>query len=164
MTETCVKFETFRNFWMRGNKMTFPFSGEFKFKLLKAKREDDMTSSIIKNLNGGVCIWISLHFHSFFFVQQIAGKCILSNRKERRNMTLKYPGILNVICTLKLRGSFENYLQKKINLLGNFVKIIFSEVFILPWKNAHHLYFIFLIILVYKNSLFRIDLISFLTF
>ena len=45
-------------------------------------------------------------------------------------MTLKYPGILNVICTLKLRGSFENYLQKKINLLGNFVKIIFSEVFI----------------------------------
>ncbi len=36
--------------------MTFPFSGEFKFKLLKAKREDDMTSSTIKNLNGDICI------------------------------------------------------------------------------------------------------------
>ena len=92
--------------------MTFPFSGEFKFNLLKATREDDMTSSTIKNLNGDVCTRISLHFHSFFFVQQNAGKCILSNRKERRNMTLKYPGILNVICNLKLRGSFENYLQK----------------------------------------------------
>ena len=45
-------------------------------------------------------------------------------------MTLKHTGILKVIWTLKLRGSFENYLQKKINLLGNFVKIIFSEVFI----------------------------------
>ena len=41
---------------MRGNKMTFPFSGEFKFNLLKEKREDDMTSSTIKNLNGDVCI------------------------------------------------------------------------------------------------------------
>ena len=37
---------------MRGNKMTFPFSGKFKFSELKAMREDDMTSSTIKNLNG----------------------------------------------------------------------------------------------------------------
>ena len=144
--------------------MTFPFSGEFKLKLLKATREDDMTSSTIKNLNGDVCTRISLHFHSFFFVQQNAGKCILSNRKERRNMTLKYPGILNVICNLKLRGSFENYLQKEIMLLGIFGKTFFLKFLFLPWKNAHHLYFIFLIILVYKNSLFRIDSISFLTF
>ena len=36
--------------------MTFPFSGEFKFNLLEAKREDDMTSSTIKNLNGDICI------------------------------------------------------------------------------------------------------------
>ena len=121
MTETCVKFETFRNFWMRGNKMTFPFSGEFKFNLLKATREDDMTSSTIKNLNRDVCIWISLHFHSFFFVQKNAGKYIL----ERRNMTLEPTGILKVIWTLKLRGSFENYLQKEIMLLGIFGKNIF---------------------------------------
>ena len=37
---------------MRGNEMTFPFSGKFKFIQLKAMREDDMTSSTIKNLNG----------------------------------------------------------------------------------------------------------------
>ena len=44
---------------MRGNKMTFPFSGEFKFNHLKAKREDDVTSSTTKNLNG------DLHLNSF---------------------------------------------------------------------------------------------------
>ena len=44
---------------MRGNKMTFPFSGEFKFNHLKAKREDDVTSSTINNLNG------DLHLNSF---------------------------------------------------------------------------------------------------
>ena len=121
----------FKNFWMRGNKMTFPFSGEFKFNLLKAKREDDMTSSTIKNLNRD----LHLNYLKIFFCISICilrarnvGKYILSNRKERRNMTLKPTGILKVIWTLKLRGSFENYLQKKINLLGNFVKIIFSEV------------------------------------
>ena len=37
---------------MRGIKMTFPISGEFKFNHLKTKREDDVTSSTIKNLNG----------------------------------------------------------------------------------------------------------------
>ena len=110
MIETCVKFETFWNFWMRGNKMTFPFSGEFKFKLLKATREDDMTSSTINNLNGDVCIWILLHFHSFSSCK----KCREIHSKERRNMTLKPTGILRVIWTLKLRGSFENYLQKKM--------------------------------------------------
>ena len=129
VTETCVKFETFRNFWMRGNKMTFPFSGEFKFNLLKATREDDMTSSTINNLNGDICIWILLHFPFVFFVQQNAGKCILSNRKERRNMTLKPTGILKVIWTLKLRGSFENYLQKEIMLLGIFGKTFFLKFY-----------------------------------
>ena len=51
-------------------------------------------------------------------------------------MTLKPTGILKVVWTLKLRGSFENYLQKKINLLGNFVKIIFSEVFIFAMEKC----------------------------
>ena len=109
--------ETFQNFWMRGNKMTFPFSGEFKFNLLKAKREDDMTSSTIKNLKGDICIEFFCISIRFLHARN-AGKYIL----ERRNMTLKPTGILKVIWTLKLRGSFENYLQKKINLLGNFVK------------------------------------------
>ena len=77
--------------------MTFPFSGEFKFKLLKAEREDDMTSSITKNLIGDICIeffCISIRF----LCARNAGKYILSNRKkEKRNMTLKPTGILNVI-------------------------------------------------------------------
>ena len=47
---------------MRGNKMTFPFSGKFKFILLKSMREDDMTSSTIKNLNG------VLQFNSFKYL------------------------------------------------------------------------------------------------
>ena len=125
MTETCVKIETFRNFQKRGNKMTFPFSGEFKFKLLKAKREDYMTSSTIKNLNGDICIeffCISIRF----LRARNAGKYIL----ERRNMTLKPTGILKVIWTLKLRGSFEKLFAKEIILLGIFGKIFFSEVFI----------------------------------
>ena len=124
MIETCVKFETFRNFWMRGNKMTFPFSGEFKFNLLKAKREDDMTSSTIKNLNGDICIeffCISIRF----LRARNAGKYIL----ERRNMTLEPTGILKVIWTLKLRGSFENYLQKEIMLLGIFGKTFFLKFY-----------------------------------
>ena len=119
------KFETFQNFWMRGNKMTFPFSGKFKFNLLRAKREDDMTSSTINNLNGDICIWILLHFYPFSSCK----KCREIHSKERRNMTLKYPGILNVICTLKLRGSFENYLQKEIMLLGIFWKNIFLSFY-----------------------------------
>ena len=53
---------------MRGNKMTFPFSGEFKFNLLKATREDDMTSSTIKNLNGD-----TFAFPFDFFVQEMPG-------------------------------------------------------------------------------------------
>ena len=141
MIETCVKFETFRNFWMRGNNMTFPFSGEFKFNLLKATREDDMTSSTINNLNGDICNWICISIR--FLRARNAGKYILSNRKERRNMTLKHTGILKVIWTLKLRGSFENYLQKKINLLGNFVKIIFSEVFIFAVEKCPSFVFYF---------------------
>ena len=47
---------------MRGNKMTFPFSDEFKFNLLKAKREDDMTSSTIKYFNR------VLHLNSFKYL------------------------------------------------------------------------------------------------
>ena len=70
-------------------------------------------------------------------------------------MTLEPTGILKVVRTLKLRGSFENYLQKKINLLGNFVKIIFSEVFIFAVEKCpSSIFYFFLIILVYKNSLF----------
>lgn len=42
--------------------MTFPFSGKFKFILLKSMREDDMTSSTIKNLNG------VLQFNSFKYL------------------------------------------------------------------------------------------------
>ena len=72
--------------------MTFPFSGELKFILLKATREDVMTSSTINNLNGDVCIeffCISIRF----LRARNAGKYIL----ERRNMTLKPMGILKVI-------------------------------------------------------------------
>lgn len=76
--------------------MTFPFSGEFKFNLLKAKREDDMTSSTIKNLNGDICIEFFCISICFLRARN-AGKYILSNRKERRNMTLKHTGILKVI-------------------------------------------------------------------
>ena len=139
MIETWVKFETFQNFWMRGNKMTFPFSGEFKFNHLKAKREDDMTSSTINNLNGDICIWILLHFHSFSSCK----KCREIHSKERRNMTLKPTGILKVIWTLKLRGSFENYLQKEIMLLGIFGKNIFSEVFIFAVEKCPSFIFYF---------------------
>ena len=61
--------------------MTFPFSGEFKFNLLKAKREDDMTSSTIKNLNGD----LHLNYFAFlfvFFVQEVPGNNFLQARKR----------------------------------------------------------------------------------
>ena len=74
--------------------------------------------------------WFTFLFFIFICLLRArnAGKYFLSNRKERRNVTLKYPGILNVICNLKLRGSFENYLQKEIMLLGILEKNNFSKV------------------------------------
>ena len=71
--------------------MTFPFSGEFKFNHLKEKREDDMTSSTIKNLNGDICIEFFC-ISSRFLRARNAGKYFLSNRKERRKMTLQSAG------------------------------------------------------------------------
>ena len=144
--------------------MTFPFSDEFKFTHLESMREDDMTSSNYKDFEWRWHLnFFQLLFCKFlfFFTHGVPGLLSCQARKSGGTWPSKHTGILKVIWTLKLRGSFENYLQKKINLLGNFVKIIFLKFLFLPWKNAHHLYFIFLIILVYKK-LFILNWFDFL--
>ena len=61
--------------------MTFPFSGEFKLKLLKATREDDMTSSIIQNLNGDICV--EFFCFSFFSSREKCPEKTLLHARER---------------------------------------------------------------------------------
>ena len=62
--------------------MTFPFSDEFKFNLLKAKREDDMTSSTIKNLNGDICVEFFC-FSIFSIAREMSGENSLARKRER---------------------------------------------------------------------------------
>ena len=78
--------------------MTFPFSGEFKFKLLKATREDDMTSSTIKNLNEDICI----EFLAFPFVFLRATKCREMHSVKQKKAEEHDP---------QIPGHFECYLQ-----------------------------------------------------
>ena len=65
--------------------MTFPFSGKFKFILLKSMREDDMTSSTIKNLNGVLQFnsFKYLHLLLYFFFPEKYPEKINSCKQER---------------------------------------------------------------------------------
>ena len=98
--------------------MTFPFSDEFKFNLLKATREDDMTSSTIKNLNGDICDEFFC-FSIFPSCEKCPEKTLLHAREgAEENDTPKVRAIFEM---LEPRKS-KDYLQKENKANWEFLK------------------------------------------
>ena len=123
------KFETFWNFWMRGNKMTFPFC--FWIQFHPNSNHGEKMTWLLQNKGFEKWIW---KFLKIFNLESISYLALFWNSKEFRFTCLKFqnlrggiwpskPGaFLWNIWTLKPRGLFEKYLQKKQKQFRHFLK------------------------------------------